>query len=253
VFDSQLAAVARAGFLVATSADYNVHAGINGSYILDPADQGTGLAPLRFRDRPEIRVDSTRLIDTGSIDADGGYSAGVEFGANWKNFYFQTENFWYGVERPDTTTLSDPSFGGYYAQTSWMITGESRRYDAANGSFQAPRPFVPFSSAGGIGAWELGLRYSHTDLNYHEGMLGTAALADAIRGGEQSIWTLGLNWYVNSSFRLMFNYLRIDVDRLNPAGPGNLQPFGAAPGTPPLGAQIGQELDVFALRSQFAF
>jgi phosphate-selective porin OprO/OprP len=253
VFDSQLAAVARAGFLVATSADYNIHTGINGTYILQPADQGAGVAPLRFRDRPEIRVDSTRLIDTGSIDADGGYSAGVEFGANWKNLYFQAENFWYGIERPDATPLSDPSFGGYYAQASWLITGEARRYDVANGSFQAPRPFVPFSSAGGIGAWELGLRYSHTDLDYHEGVPGTAALADAVRGGEQSIWTLGVNWYVNPSFRLMFNYLRIDVDRLNPAGPGNLQPFGPAPSTPPLGAQIGQELDVFALRSQFAF
>jgi len=43
------------------------------------------------------------------------------------------------------------------------------------------------------------------------------------------------------------------VDRLNPAGPGNTAPFGAAPNTPPIGVQIGQDLDVIALRSQFSF
>jgi len=257
VFDSQLAAVARAGFLVAASADYNIHAGLSGTYVLEPADQGSAAGavrtPIRFRDRPEIRVDSTRLIDTGSIDADSAYVAGVEFGANWKSLYFQAENFWYGIERPGNPTLPDPSFGSYYAQASWVITGEARRYDVASGSFQAPRPFVPFTASGGIGAWELALRYSHTDLNYHEGLLGTAALADAVRGGEQAIWTFGVNWYINPNLRLLFNYLRVDVDRLNPAGPGNLTPFGPAPGTPPLGVQIGQDLDIYALRSQFSF
>jgi phosphate-selective porin OprO and OprP len=253
VFDSQLGVVARAGFLVASSTDFNLHAGVNGTYILEPADQGVGVSPLRLRDRPEIRVDGTRLIDTGSLDADGGYSAGVELGANWKNFYFQAENFWYGIERPDNVALSDPSFGGYYAQASWMMTGQSRRYDVASGSFQAPRSFTPFSLGGGIGAWELGLRYSHTDLDYREGAPGTAAMPDAVRGGEQNIWTLGVNWYLNPSFRLMLNYLHIDVDRLNPAGPTNPLPFGPSPGTPPVGVQIGQGLDVIALRSQFAF
>jgi phosphate-selective porin OprO/OprP len=43
------------------------------------------------------------------------------------------------------------------------------------------------------------------------------------------------------------------VNRLNPAGPGNLTPFGPAPATPPNGVQIGQDLNVIALRSQFSF
>ena len=49
------------------------------------------------------------------------------------------------------------------------------------------------------------------------------------------------------------DYLMIDVERLNPAGPGNAQPFGPAPNTPPIGVEIGQDLDVFALRTQFSF
>ena len=74
VFDSQIALVGRVGGLVATGADYNVHLGANGTYVIRSARPGLRRpAPrygIRFRDRPEIRVDSTRLIDTGTIDAD---------------------------------------------------------------------------------------------------------------------------------------------------------------------------------------
>lgn len=256
VLDSQLAAVGRAGFLLATSPDYNVHAGISGTWVAELADQGPGAPvrrPVRFRDRPEIRVDGTRLIDTGSIDADSVFVAGLELGANWRNFYAQAERFWFGIDRPAGSALPDPSFDAFYAQASWVITGESRRYDPATGSFRNPLPAAPFTSSGGLGAWELALRYSSTDLNDREGLPGVAAPADAVRGGEQNIWTLGINWYVNANLRFLFNYLRIDVDRLNPASVTSPTPFGPAPGTPPFGVQIGQQLDVYALRSQFSF
>jgi phosphate-selective porin OprO/OprP len=257
VFDSQLAAVARAGGLLATGADYNVHVGASGTYVISPADLGSSATPprhaIRFRDRPEIRVDSTRLIDSGAIDADHASVLGMEFGANWKNLYIQGEHFWFDIERNAPTALDDPSFSGWYLQGSWLITGESRRYNAATGSFQSPRPIVPFATGSGFGAWELAARYSRVDLNFREGLAGTAAAPGAVRGGEQSILALGVNWYLNPNFKVMMNYLVIDVDRLNPAGPGNLAPFGPAPGTPPLGVAIGQELDVFALRTQFSF
>jgi phosphate-selective porin OprO/OprP len=45
----------------------------------------------------------------------------------------------------------------------------------------------------------------------------------------------------------------IDVERCNPAGPGNAQPFGPSPNTPPIGVDVGQDLDVIALRTQFSF
>jgi phosphate-selective porin OprO/OprP len=259
VFDSQLAAVGRFGGLIATSSDYNIHAGLSGTYVFQPPDQGSTAAAaqrhvLRLRDRPEIRVDSTRLIDTGSIDADSAYVYGLEAGANWKNWYLQGESFRFGIERTAATArLPDPTFDGFYVQGSWILTGETRRYDPASGAFQSPRPFIPFTSVGGLGAWELGLRYSHLDLDFRSGLDGTGATADAIRGGTQDIWSFGVNWYVNSNVKLMLNWLHVDVDRLNPAGVGNVTPFGPAPGTPPLGVQIGQDLDIYALRTQYAF
>jgi phosphate-selective porin OprO and OprP len=257
VFDSQLAAVARAGGLIATGGDYNVHLGASGTYVFSPADQGSSATSprhaIRLRDRPEIRVDSTRLIDTGALDAARASVLGVEFGANWKNVYLQGEQFWFDIERRAPGALADPDFAGFYLQGSWVMTGESRRYNPVTGSFQNPRPMVPFSSAGGWGAWELAARYSRMNLNFEEGPAGTAALPGTIRGGDQNVLTIGVNWYVNPNFKVMMNYLLIDVDRLNPAGPGNLTPFGASPGTPPLGVDIGQDLDVFALRTQYSF
>jgi len=258
VFDSQLALVGRFGFLAATDESYNVHVGLSGTWVFEPADLGVSATgaryPIRFRDRPEVRVDSTRLIDTGPIDADSAYATGIELGANWKNYYIQVENFWYGIERRDTDTpLPDPSFGGYYVQGSWVLTGESKRYNMTTGSFRPPRPRIPFTSHGGLGAWELAARYSHTDLNFHPGSPGTPAAPDSVRGGVQNIWTVGLNWYLNTNYRLMFEYLHIEVDRLNPAGPTNPMPFGPPPATPPIGVQIGQSLNAYALRSQYSF
>jgi len=256
VFETQLAAVGRAGFLLATSGDYNVHAGVSGTYVFSPPDQGDGSAvrhPLRLRDRPEIRADSVRLIDTGSIDAEGASVYGLEFGANYRNFYLQGEHFWFDVARRASSGLPNPDFAGYYLQGSWILTGENRRYNATTGSFQGPRAKAPFAPGGGPGAWELAARYSRMDLNFMEGLEGTAALPGSVRGGEQSVVTLGVNWYPNPNVKMMLDYMLIDVDRLNPAGPGNTQPFGAPPNTPPPGVEIGQDLDVFALRTQFSF
>jgi len=259
VFDSALNVVSRASFLALTSPDYNLHMGASGTWAFSPADQGAGTTPrypIRFRDRPEIRVDSTRLIDTGSIDADSASAIGAELAGNWRNFYLQGENFWFAIDRRPTTAAvqpPNPHFGGYYVQGSWVITGEPRRYNPSTGSYRSPLPYSPVAWPYGLGAWELALRFSHTDLDYREGSGGTAASGIGVRGGQQDIWTVGVNWYLSANLKFMLNWLHVDVDRLNPAGPGNTTPFGAAPATPPLGVQIGQDLDVFAARAQFAF
>ena len=91
------------------------------------------------------------------------------------------------------------------------------------------------------------------NLDFEAGPDGSAALPGSVRGGEQQVWTFGVNWYPNPNIKVMLDYLLIDVNRLNPAGLDNTQPFGPAPNTPPDGVQIGQDLDVIALRTQFAF
>lgn len=251
-FDTQRALVGRLGGLVATGDDYNVHLGASGTWVLNPVDNGpdaTGARhAIRFRAQPELRVDSTRLIDTGAIDAKHAHAVGVEFAANWRGLFVQAERFDFGIDRVNPA-LRDPSFTGWYAEGSFILTGESRRYNAASAAFQNPRPFVPVSQGGGFGAWELALRYSETDLDFLAGSEGLATPAGGVRGGEQRIWTIGLNWYLNANTRMTFNYLNIAVDRLNPS----LTAFGPAPASPPLGVEIGQHLDAYALRMQYAF
>lgn len=256
VFDAQNALVGRVGGLIATGKDYNVHLGANSTYVIHPPDQGPSAASnrygLRFRDRPELRVDSTRFIDTGTIDADHAAATGIEFAANWKNWLVQAENTWIKVERR-ASALSNPRFSGYYIEGSWVLTGESHRYNPVNGSYQSPRAFVPFDGHGGWGAWELALRYSRADLNYHAGDAGVAAPDDGIRGGLQAITAGGINWYPNPSLRFLLDYQHVNVQRLNPASAANPTPFGAAPATPPPGVDIGQSFNAYSLRSQYSF
>jgi phosphate-selective porin OprO/OprP len=254
-FDEQRAVVGRVGTLALTGPDnlWNLHLGASGTHVFRPADQSSlaGRYALRLRDRPELREDGTRLIDTGPVDADSAWATGLELGANWHNFYVQAESFRFGLDRRDKA-LEDPQFDGYYMQGSWVITGESRRYNMATGSFQAPRPVAPFSSSGGPGSWELAWRYSHTDLDFNAGIAGLAATPGAVRGGTQDIHSIGLNWAVNNNLKLMLDYMRVEVDRLNPATAGGV-PFGPTPLTPPAGIEIGQDLDIYTLRTQFAF
>ncbi|MGH6998857.1 MAG: OprO/OprP family phosphate-selective porin, partial [Phenylobacterium sp.] len=251
-FDEQTAFVGRLTYVPFRRDDSLIHVGVNTSIVFNPAAGGPDVtgAPattnIRLRDRPEIRVDGTRLIDTGNIDADGLTAIGAEFGAQWKNLYVQTEYFDIDVDRKGA--LSDPDFSGWYAQAGWTLTGEPRRYSA--GAFDAPRPAKPFDLKKGTwGAWELGLRYSVLDLNYLAGSPGTAPVASAIRGGEQEIFTLGLNWYVNNVLRFQAAFQDVSVDRLSPGGTA----FGTGAATPPAGAQVGQDFNIYSLRTQYAF
>jgi phosphate-selective porin OprO/OprP len=39
----------------------------------------------------------------------------------------QGENFWYDITRVPTPGKSNPNFGGWYVEGSWVITGESHK------------------------------------------------------------------------------------------------------------------------------
>ena len=250
-YQSQLGFVGRAGVLPVKTTDYLVHLGLHASYVEHPADvggpdavAGTAIRPVQLRERPELRVDGTRLIDTGAIDAAHAYTAGLEAAVQLKNFLVQGEYERIGIERR-ASTLANPSFSGFYVEGSWMITGQRRRYNDGNYAFDGPRIDGSFDPGhGNFGAWELALRYSDTDLNYDQGGIGTAPPTDAIRGGDMKIMSAGVNWYLNSVARIMFDYQHVNVDRLSP---------NATTYQTPIGAQIGQSYSAGAMRVQLAF
>jgi phosphate-selective porin OprO/OprP len=253
-FDEQLGFVGRAAFTPLRGDDWLVHVGANANLVVNPAATGPDIpggvsTPIRLRDRPELRVDGTRLVDTGNLDADSLTALGLEFGAQRRNLYLQAEYFDIDVERR-ASALSDPHFNGWYVQGGWVLTGESRRYSTATAGFDGPRPKKPFDPLNDQwGALELAMRYSTIDLDYRAGAAGTSPVADAVRGGQQDIWSLGLNWYLNNVLSLQAAYRRVEVDRLSPGGTA----FGTGAATPPAGAQVGQDFNIWSLRTQYAF
>ena len=247
-FDEQLGLVGRVAFSPAKGDDWRIQVGANLGYVARVADSGgpdvtSGRYLVEFRERPELRVDGTRLIDTGAIEARHADTEGLEFAIQKSNFLIMTEAWRFGVQRRNSV-LSDPRFHAFYIEGSWLMTGEARRYSAENAGFDGPPVANPFNGKDKWGAWELAFRYSDTDLNYHAGTLGSAPAADAIRGGEQQIWTAGLNWYWNPTVRFMFDLQDVKVQRLSP----NATTFST-----PVGAEVGQHYQAVALRSQLAF
>ncbi len=257
-FDEQQGYLLRAALLPLRGETYGVHLGANVTGVIESADTDASSADqqrLRLRERPELRNDTTRFVDTGNINADSLISYGLEAGGYWKNFYAAGEAFQIELDR--STAGTDPEFGGWYVQGAWTLTGERRRWNGANGGFQGIRTANAFDlRAGHWGAWEIAARYSDLDLNFHEGALGSAAVAgDTVRGGEQAITTLGLNWYPNNTVRFLLNYQWVEIDRLDPENGvvANTTVFGGAPSVAGNGAQIGQDFEAISLRSQIAF
>ncbi|TAJ70946.1 MAG: porin [Phenylobacterium sp.] len=236
-FDEQTGYLARLAFAPVHGEDYAIHVGGNIQVVLSVADTGAGAAKVtqvRLRERPELRVDGTRLVDTNALNADGVTAYGLELGANYRNFQISAEAFQVDVDR---TTGFNPRFGGWYVQGAWTITGEQHAWSSATGGFKGIKPANNFSPADGTwGAWEIAGRYSVLDLDDHAGNAGVATPAGGVRGGEQTIATVGLNWYPNAVYRFQAQYQHVNIDRLSATG-----------------VQVGEDVDIVSLRSQFAF
>ena len=247
-YNSQLGLISRGVVLPVRDEENLVLAGIHGSYVVHPADAGGPDAksnhPIQLRERPELRVDGTRLIDTGAIDSSHAFTAGAEVAAQHNNFFIQGEYERIGIDRRDSP-LANPRFSGFYVEGSWILTGEKRRFNEGNFAFDGPTVKGSFNPArGNWGVWELALRYSDINLNYHAGDRGTALPTDGIRGGHQKIAAAGVNWYLNPIARIMFDYQHVEIDRLSPSASAYLTPVGA---------EIGQKYSTGEARFQLAF
>jgi phosphate-selective porin OprO/OprP len=246
--DEQTGIIGRFAVAPFDSTNWQAHFGVNAQYVSQPNDAGVAANPrypIQLRDRPELRVDGTRLVDTGGIDARSATVYGAEFALTAQQFFIESEYFDYKIERRNITAVmpSDPNFHGWYVQGGWVLTGENRPYNPGEARIDAPKMNYNFNpSAGTWGAFELVARYSDLDLNYHTCGLGHPVPAspancfDAVNGGHQKISTIGLNWYLNPDIRVMIDYLHVDVDRFNAAG-----------------LQVGQSYNALGFRGQYVF
>ena len=79
---------------------------------------------------------------------------------------------------------------------SYFLTGEYKKYKSSYSGFGRIKPKSNFGGTEnkGLGAWEIALRYSNSDLNNKN-----------VLGGQQSDIMVGLNWYLNPVTRIMLN------------------------------------------------
>jgi phosphate-selective porin OprO/OprP len=126
----------------------------------------------------------------------------MEYAFVYKTVKAQGEYF--TINYKEDTTALDKSVKINYNELLWNITGESHNYDNAKGIFGWIKPSTPFSSNGGLGAWQLGLRYTKFDASDFAVSAGKSNTANAL--------TYGLNWYMNDNVRFMLNYVDTKFD-----------------------------------------
>jgi phosphate-selective porin OprO/OprP len=213
--------------------DYSLHVGGDAQAVFkSPTNTTTGIASLTLSDRLELRIDPTAILTTGAMA--NAFAAQVysgEAAAGGGPLFFQGEYLHFNIDR--ALGLPTLQFDGWYAQASWTLTGESRVYNPSTGSYGTIIPTHPFAANGYYwGAWEIAGRYSVTDLNDRLGR------KDGIAGGDQAVYTVGLNWYVNRNVRFMFDYLHGMIGK---------QASGV------VATNTGAKFDAMAMRAQVNF
>lgn len=238
----QLGGTARATYQVLQGSNYSLHLGADGEYVFQPrATTGGPPIPntLTLSDRPELRVDPTSFLNTGAIPAKNAGAYGAEIAGGLGSAFFQAEYYHIFINQSgQTATAPTPelNFDGYYAQASYVLTGESRKYIPTTGAYSGVRPDRPVG-AGGWGAWEVAARYAYANLNSKD-VPGVAQTTNGgVFGGRAVGYAFGINWYPIYNIRFMFNYIHDEVNKFTATGT----------------AKAGATIDAIALRTQIAF
>ncbi|MEN6457354.1 MAG: porin [Thermoguttaceae bacterium] len=174
-----------------------LHTGVDYAYRSAPDNR------MSFSSKPESGF-ATSVINFTLTDVDYWQVADAEAALVYGPLSIQSEFFGGAIER---TNGANNNIYGCYAYVSYFLTGENRPYNRKLGVFDRVRPYENFfrvrtcdgQTATGIGAWELGYRFSYVD-----------TLADGITAkgaGRVADHTFGLTWYLNPFARVMFNYV----------------------------------------------
>ena len=116
---------------------------------------------FRYRSKPESFLAQDYVIDTGKFPASHSNMIGVETYYRPGPLMFGMEYF---INQVASQQARDPTFHGGEVFVAYLLTGETRPYNARGGYFERISPSSSVFN-GGLGAWELVLRYSYTDLD----------------------------------------------------------------------------------------
>lgn len=185
----------------------------------------------RYRTTPEIGFTNGEFfnqITTGPFFVDTGNITnvsttnifGLEAAGSYGAFLLQAEFFDVRVNR---SMGSDRTFTGAYAQASYVLTGEYRKYNKKGACFGRVIPAHPLGDCG-WGAWELAGRWSYVDLTNTPVVTPLA--------GRLTDFTAGVNWYWNAYAKMQFNWIHAEQNLLGANDPNT---------------------NIYAIRTQFDF
>jgi phosphate-selective porin OprO/OprP len=153
---------------------------------------------LRLSTKPGSQL-APSLLSTGLIAGPSKLkSFGAEAAFSRGPFLIQGQ---YLRSRIDRNRLGNLAFGAWYAQASFVVTGENYDYSRSTGTVAG----VDVRKKGN--AVELAARISGIDLQ-----------DDNLRAGRGRTYTVGANYYLNRNVRFMVNYAR---SRAHDVGPLN--------------------------------
>ena len=191
-------------------------------HLRDNGDTAATGPATRYRQRPFVHTTNTRFLATPSLRVENETSYGVEAAFRSGPLHAAAEAHWL---RADTLTPGlSPTFFGGYAEVGYYLTGESRAYKG--GRWDRTKVLKPVGG-GGIGAFQVNLRYDHLDLD-----------DGGILGGRQQGYEASLIWIPQDHVRFQLNY-------------GHLRYDNAA--VPAAGGDRSYGIDVIGARAQVDF
>lgn len=131
-----------------------------------------------------------------------------------------------------------------YVELIWNITGEKWSEAYRAGVFSGIKPTKNFKPGSGLGAWQIGARFSTYDASDMR-VSGTSSREQNVDKGETL--TLGVNWLLNTNVRFMLNYADTKFK------PSATSPATAVTPLDVTGATAQDSEQIISLRGQVAF
>jgi phosphate-selective porin OprO/OprP len=103
----------------------------------------------------------------------------------------------------------------WYVEALWLVTGETYADSYKEGAWSTIKPKNNFDIGKGLGAWEVGARYTKFDAKDWSGFSGLSP-THSTTGADS--WTAGAKWILNPNTKVMLNYVRTNFDTLITVG-----------------------------------
>ena len=159
---------------------------------------------FNYAARPDVGFGTSFVSSTAFGSQDD--FLGAEVAGQWNQFGVDGEYGHLTVHPQTSSILATPNKGdrgyqGGYLNFYWSPTGESRNYNAAEGSFGRVTPLRTLGSDNGIGYIQLAARYEYLDLS-------DEPANNPARGGKQTGYVAQVTWQPIAYVKFQLDYAK---------------------------------------------